>query len=235
MIDWVNTDQFLVIGHRGVPSLKPENTLASFEHALELGAAGIELDVHRVDDELVVIHDDHVDRTTNGKGPVSQFTLQDLGELDAGEGEKIPLLAEVLSVVQDQHLVNVELKGNQTGELLAEFLKDNRNYQNQILVSSFKYDELHKFVALCPDVKTAVLSKKLDQRSIRAAKDCNAYSMNLSDRGVKPVDIATLGEMNVRVMVYTVNNFSRASELRDLNVFGLFTDAIQDLSGIQSL
>ena len=78
MIDWVNTDQFLIIGHRGVPSLKPENTLVSFELALAFGADGIELDVHRVEDELVVIHDDQVDRTTNGKGTVNQFTLQKL-------------------------------------------------------------------------------------------------------------------------------------------------------------
>lgn len=235
MIDWVNTDQFLVIGHRGVPSLKPENTLASFELALELGAAGIELDVHRVEDELVVIHDDLVDRTTNGRGPVDQFTLRDLRELDAGEGEKIPLLAEVLSVVQDRHLVNIELKGDRTGERLAEFLKVNRKYQSRVLVSSFKYDELYKFTAQCPDVEVAVLSSKFDRRSIRAVKNVHAFSMNLSDRGVKPVAIATLHEMNVRVMVYTVNNFSRASELRDLNVFGLFTDVIQDLSGLQSL
>ena len=152
MIDWVNTDQFLVIGHRGVPSLKPENTLASFELALELGAAGIELDVHRVDDELVVIHDDRVDRTTNGKGPVSQFTLQDLGELDAGEGEKIPLLAEVLSVVQDRHLVNVELKGNQTGELLAEFLKDNRSLPESdfgFLIQVRRVAQIRRFVSGC--------------------------------------------------------------------------------------
>ena len=235
MIDWDNADQFLVLGHRGVPSLKPENTLASFELALELGAAGIELDVHRVEDELVVIHDDLVDRTTNGRGPVNQFTLRDLRELDAGEGEKIPLLAEVLSVVQDRHLVNIELKGDRTGERLAEFLKVNRKYQSQVLVSSFKYDELYKFTAQCPDVKVAVLSSKFDRRSIRAVKNVHAFSMNLSDRGVKPVAIATLHEMNVRVMVYTVNNFSRASELRDLNVLGLFTDVIQDLSGMQSL
>ena len=235
MIDWTNADQFLVIGHRGVPSLKPENTLASFELALELGAAGIELDVYRVEDELVVIHDDQVDRTTNGKGPVNRFTLQDLRALDAGQGEKIPLLAEVLSIVQDQHLVNVELKGDETGELLAEFLRVNRNYQSQVLVSSFKYNELHKFTALCPDVKTAVLSAKLDQRAIRALRETNAYSMNLSNRGVKSEDVATLREMNVRVMVYTVNDLSRASELRGMNVFGVFTDAIQDLSRIQSL
>lgn len=235
MIDWVNTDQFLVIGHRGVPSLKPENTLASFELALKLGAAGIELDVHRVEDELVVIHDDLVDRTTNGRGPVNQFTLQDLQALDAGDGEKIPLLVEVLSVVQDHHLVNVELKGDRTGELLAEFLKVNRKYQSQVVVSSFKYDELYKFTARCPDVKTAVLSTKLDRQSIRAAKSVHAFSTNLSDRGIKAVDIATLHEMGVKVMVYTVNNLNRAVELRELKVFGLFTDAIQDLSRIQSL
>ncbi|MAA48702.1 MAG: hypothetical protein CMP83_00915, partial [Gammaproteobacteria bacterium] len=92
--------QFLVIGHRGAAGLAPENTLPSFRKALDMGCQGVELDVHAVNDasgeqQLVVIHDDTVDRTTNGRGPVSLHTIEQIAELDAGDGNRIPRLAEV--------------------------------------------------------------------------------------------------------------------------------------------
>ena len=90
-----------IIGHRGAPREEPENTWRSFGRALELGVAGVELDVQLTQDgRLAVIHDETLDRTTNGHGPVKDFTLAELQRLDAGQGEPIPALEEVLELVR---------------------------------------------------------------------------------------------------------------------------------------
>src|SRR6187455_3135798 len=90
---------FLCIGHRGACGHEPENTLRSVRRALELGAHGIEIDVHYVHGELLVIHDAKLERTTNGRGYISRKSLADLRALDAGQGERIPTLREVFETV----------------------------------------------------------------------------------------------------------------------------------------
>jgi glycerophosphoryl diester phosphodiesterase len=110
---------FLVIAHRGASSYAPENTIAAFDLALQMGARHLELDVHLTrDDYLVVIHDDTVDRTTNGTGPVASQTFAALQGLDAGTwfgeafvGVRIPTLAEVLTRYQGRMHLHIELKG----------------------------------------------------------------------------------------------------------------------------
>jgi len=103
---------FLKIGHRGAMGYEPENTLRSFKKALDLKVDMIELDVYVCkSDELIVIHDDKVDRTTNGQGYVVNKTFEELRTLDAGKNEKIPTLSEVLNLVNRKAKLNIELKG----------------------------------------------------------------------------------------------------------------------------
>ena len=119
----------LIIGHRGAAGLAPENTLPSFQRALALQCEAVELDVHRVEDTLVVIHDHKLDRTTNTKGRVSELSLEDLTAIDAGDGAPIPTLTQVLSLAREyagdqyQILVNIELKGAGTAELTASVIR----------------------------------------------------------------------------------------------------------------
>src|SRR6056297_2287931 len=102
----------LKIGHRGAMGYEPENTLRSFKKAIELNVDMVELDVYVCSSgELVVIHDDKVDKTTNGKGYVSEKSFDELRKLDAGMGEKIPTLQEVLDLIDKRAKVNIELKG----------------------------------------------------------------------------------------------------------------------------
>ena len=92
-----------IMGHRGAPADEPENTLRSFRRALEMGVAAVELDVQLTKDgRLAVIHDETLDRTTNGHGAVKDFTLAELKQLDAGQGEPVPSLEEVFDLVQGQ-------------------------------------------------------------------------------------------------------------------------------------
>ena len=140
-------DQFLLIGHRGASGLAPENTLASFAKAVALGADGVELDVRLADGEIVVIHDERVDRTTNGSGQVSEMSFAALRGLNAGDGEQIPTLAEVLAALPRDVAINVELKGAGTAEPVAAMLADQ---QRPLLVSSFDHGALAQFHAALP-------------------------------------------------------------------------------------
>ena len=107
-----------VVGHRGCAGLRPENTLLGFRHAIALGVDQVECDVHLTSDgELIVMHDERVDRTTNGTGAVAELTRAEIAALDAGQGERVPTLDEVLAVIAEARMpLLLELKGAGTGE-----------------------------------------------------------------------------------------------------------------------
>lgn len=159
----------LIYGHRGASGYAPENTLEAFRLAMEMGADGFELDVHMSKDgELVVIHDESVDRTTDGTGLVRDLTLAQLKALDASNGmeayrgAKIPTLAEVYDLIRDtNHIVNVEIKTDecfypQLEEKCLALAKE-KGVEERILYSSFNHFTLMKMRALKPDAKLGML------------------------------------------------------------------------------
>lgn len=160
----------LIIAHRGASSRAPENTIASFRKAVEFGADAIELDVHRSKDGyLIVCHDERVDRTSNGKGYIKDFTLRELKSLDAGrwfgeefKGERMPLLEEVLELVlKNNILLNIELKN---GPIFYEGIERDvinvvRNYGlvDKTIISSFNHYSLLQVKGIEPRIKTGIL------------------------------------------------------------------------------
>lgn len=157
----------LVLAHRGASAYAPENTLAAFNLAFELGADGIELDVSLTRDGIpVVIHDDTVDRTTNGHGAVNQFTLAELQQLDASNrlekyrGEKIPTLEEVLRAVGKRGLINIEIKstGLKTdGVEMAVLAAIENTGAPRVLISSFNPLALRRMFLLDPRLPRGLL------------------------------------------------------------------------------
>lgn len=157
----------LVLAHRGASAYAPENTLAAFNLAFELGADGIELDVSLTRDGIpVVIHDDTVDRTTNGRGAVNQFTLAELQHLDASNrmekyrGEKIPTLEQVLRAVSPRGLVNIEIKstGLHTDGVEGAVLAAIENTgASRVLISSFNPLALRRMFLLDPRLPRGLL------------------------------------------------------------------------------
>ncbi|WP_297418528.1 glycerophosphodiester phosphodiesterase family protein [Thermococcus sp.] len=134
----------LVLGHRGYSAKYPENTLLAFKKAIEAGADGIELDVWLTrDGEIVVIHDETVDRTSNGSGRVKEMTLEELKVLDFGDGERIPTLEEVFETIPEDAVVNVEIKDIDAVPKTAEII--GRNHPDRIIVSSFLIDALREY------------------------------------------------------------------------------------------
>ncbi|MCJ7695852.1 MAG: hypothetical protein MUO40_10560 [Anaerolineaceae bacterium] len=160
----------LIVAHRGASAKAPENTLAAFNLALEMGADGIELDVMLTkDEELVVIHDDTVDRTTNGSGRVSEFSYNTLRDLDAGatyssafQGEHLPNLAEVFKQFGGKMLINVELKNYASPfDTLTERVIDlieNFNLLESTILSSFNPFNLSKAFKKNPLIKRGLLT-----------------------------------------------------------------------------
>ncbi len=155
----------IIVGHRGGASGKaPENTMAAFRLGPSLGAAVLECDVHcSKDGALVVIHDKSVDRTTNGKGPVHQFTLAQLKQLDAGNGERIPTLEELLAFVASQPAValTIEIKAKRkicpdiADKVLAAVNK--AGLASRVMIISFHRDAVEKVEQLQPALPTGLL------------------------------------------------------------------------------
>jgi len=214
--------EFLIIGHRGAAGLEPENTLRSFARAIDLGVDAIELDVYLVDGELVVIHDDTLERTTDGRGAVESRRLVELRKLDAGQGERIPLLEEVLDLVGGRVAVNVELKGSGTARKTAAVLA--RYPGTQCLVSSFDHGELATFRATTRGVPVAPLFGKNHARMFEIADELNAWSINLSRKIATRAYFSQAHERNRRTLVYTVNDAAEAEQLRGAGATGVFTD-----------
>ncbi len=147
-----------VTGHRGAKGIVPENTIVSFMKAMELGCEAVELDVHiSKDGQLAVIHDELVDRTTNGSGPVSEMSLGELKELDAGNGNRIPTLDEVFEAVRSSPLiVQIELKGEGTEKVVPGFVESQR-MTDRVVFTSFWHNRVLEAHKRLPGAKSGIL------------------------------------------------------------------------------
>ena len=213
----------LVIGHRGAAGLAPENSLQAFAAAAELGADAVELDVHYVHGKLLVIHDDTLDRTTSGRGPLSSLSLAELRALDAGGGHPMPYLEEVFDALPKELGVNVELKGAGTAEPACDFLHGAG--PRDVLVSSFDLAELRRFAALAGGtIKVAPLFDRWRDRIPDIATELGAWCVNLSARAATRQRIHQVRARGFSVLVYTVNESSVAQRLFAWGATGIFTD-----------
>lgn len=233
---------FACIGHRGASGHAPENTLKSFALARSMGCPWIELDVYNVDGTLIVIHDDTVNRTTNGTGKVMDLSLEALRQLDAGDGEKIPLLSEVTDLVDARMGINIELKGPGTAGALNVFLDHLTGPGAQagrapgvpqsprlahstwtpdhFLVSSFNHAELAK-------VSSRYSRAPLFGRTgpyLDVARSLDAVAVNLSLTLATRTTVAGLHDAGYRVYVYTVNALSDIKLMCASGVDGIFTN-----------
>ena len=147
-----------VTGHRGVKGLVPENTLAGFRKAVEIGCHGVELDVRLTSDgQLAVIHDATLDRTTNGKGAVIDCTMAELKTLIAGDGQTIPTLAEVFELLKTSPInIQIELKGPDTGESAAELVRE-WGFEERVTFTSFFHHRVLRVKNRFPEVTTGIL------------------------------------------------------------------------------
>lgn len=233
MSDWIKENQVLIIGHRGASAGAPENTMAAFRLAVEQGADGFEFDVHLSKDGVpVLIHDEKLERTTNGNGPVSNHTVEELKAFDAGRGETIPTLDELFSEFGKSVLYNIELKGFYFGdkrfqEAVAEVI-DAHGVAQQVVTSSFSFLSMHRFRSVAPNKSLLGMIRypspqALSHYLFRGEVDHPHFSM------VNEQYMTWARSKELRVHVWTVNDVGEAKRLIDLGVHGLITDRPGDL------
>jgi len=219
---------FLKIGHRGAAGYAPENTLSSFKKALELDVDAVELDVYACKTgELVVIHDDKVDRTTDGKGYVVSKNFEELRALNAGNGQKIPLLEEVLDLIGNKVIVNVELKGGDTAEsvskIIGKYIKEKNWNKDNFFVSSFNHPELKKFKELMPEIKIGAIIVGIPEAYAEFAEKLGANSVNLSVEFINQEFVDDAHKRGLKVFVWTVNDIDDIERMKALAVDGIFS------------
>lgn len=228
MIDWSSGQRPFIIGHRGASAEAPENTLAAFALAQAQGADGIEFDVQlSADGWPVVIHDSNLERTTNGQGRVQQYTLAQLQELNAGEGQSIPTLDELFETLGPNFLYNVELKtaalrDNGLAAAVADRIQAH-HVERQTAVSSFnplavRYARRH----LTQSTWVGHLSYKPAlkfKHSLIPVQAVHPYY-----RMVDAAYMAWARKNGWRVHVWTVDDPVEAQRLVDLGVHALITN-----------
>jgi len=221
----------LVIGHRGSPGTSPENTLKSFEETVLSGADALELDVQICKTgELVVIHDMRVDRTTDGKGLVSQLTFSELRGLDAGDKEKIPTLVEVLDLVDNRIEIHIELKSAGTSEktaaLLDKYVKEGKYTFDNFVISSFDHHELVNFRRFNKECRVAALMAHipLNYADVIQTDKLDLWSLNLKIDSTNPEFVRSAHEKGYKFLVFTVNDLEDREILRDMGVDGVITN-----------
>ncbi|MDD5109585.1 MAG: glycerophosphodiester phosphodiesterase family protein [Patescibacteria group bacterium] len=220
---------FMKIGHRGAMGYAPENTLQSFRKALTLGVDMVELDVYICKTgELVVIHDDKVDRTTNGHGYVIEKTYQELRSLNAGAGENIPSLQEVFDLIDRKAIINIELKGLGTAKPVSELITwyiNNKNWEStDFLVSSFNHYELKAFRRLNPKIPIGALITGIPIGYAKFAEQLNAYSINPCIEFITKEFVDDAHARNIKVFVWTVNDQDDIERMKRLDVDGMFSN-----------
>ncbi len=228
----------LIIAHRGSAGTHPENTMDAFIAAKKFGADGIELDVHlTLDDQIVVIHDETIDRTTNGTGNVKDFTLEELKKLKANyhykhffkKASKIPSLREVFEWLDKNKLIcNIELKNNSIPyegmekkviDLIKEFKLEDR-----IIISSFNHKSLKNVKQLAENIETAPLYKNLIYKPWEYAESIQASGIHPKFTVMTPALISDTLKNNMAVRPYTVNKEREMKKLMELNCTAIITD-----------
>jgi glycerophosphoryl diester phosphodiesterase len=214
---------FLTVGHRGVMGVEPENTLRSFVRAEREDMDQIELDLHlSKDGALIVMHDVKVDRTTDGSGLIGDFTLDELRDLDAGHGERIPVFEEVLDAVTKP--IQAEIKDVAAARVLAAVMRE-RDLAGRVDVLSFHDEALAEIRELLPDARTVLVAQgPMGSEIVTRAQAVGASLVSLSLRRISLALVQECHRAGISVISWTVNTPADLALARALGLDGVVTD-----------
>ncbi|HZY10610.1 MAG TPA: glycerophosphodiester phosphodiesterase family protein [Bacteroidota bacterium] len=242
MFSWLTPIRFpIIVAHRGSSRHAPENTLAAFRQAMDDGADAIELDVHlSKDGQVIVIHDDRLERTTNGHGRVGDYTLDELRQFSSGEwfhkkffSEKIPTLTEVFELVTGQIGINIEIKYTKRRtepklivERCIEIISRFKAFKS-VLISSFHYPLLQLAKRIDPSIVSGLLYhpvRHFRKSPIKLAKAARAQYLLLATSTIRKKIVTDAHDRNLLVGVYTVNSVRNLRRVRTAGVDSIYTD-----------
>lgn len=224
-----NDGKTLVIGHRGAMGHVTENTLASIEKAMEIGVDMIEIDVFRIKSgEIVVFHDKTVDRLSNGAGMIEDYNIFDLQQLRLENDQKIPMLQDVLQLIDHRARLNIELKGANTADrvnfIVNYYIKEKGWSLEDFLISSFNWDELRQMRELNREIPIAILTDSDPLAALPIAKELNAEAINPHYQKLTADNVKKIRGENIMVYTWTVNDSSDISKMKALGVDGIITN-----------
>jgi glycerophosphoryl diester phosphodiesterase len=229
----------LNIAHRGANAYFPENTLLAFQKAIEMGVDGIELDVHLSNDgEIMVFHDEKIDRMSNSLGYVNQFSLEQLQSFQVGEVEKIPTLTEVFDLVNRQCLINIELKSYETAEKLVALIEHYVSEKNwkyaDFIVSSFDWNALKVVSLLNTDIQLGILTATDLELALDFAVTTNAHAIHPHFSLLNKENCDVIRQKKLLIFTWTVNEVDEIKLVLGLGVDGIISDFPDRISTIKS-
>jgi len=228
--------EILLIGHRGANKEAPENTLKSFQKAIEFGADYIEFDVHMSkDNEIIIMHDENTYRTTGYAGLIKEMTLSELKELDCGEREQIPTLTELIELSKGKINLQCEIKAEGLADKLVKLIRE-ENLITSSIISSFNHEELKEIQKLEKDLKLAALeptgsgwitdwvSKK---KIVDNAKENKFFGINPLYKLITKDLVDYAHEKGLSVIPWTVDSKNAMKKLIEQGVDGIITNDIR--------
>ncbi len=220
-----------IFAHRGFSGQYPENTILAFDKAHELGVDGFELDIQlSKDNKIVVFHDRRLERTTDGQGRLARYTLQELKQYDAGQGERIPTLAELLKAYYLGPQLMIELKYHTAWNyqpLVDALVKLLKRFKLKYppIICSFNWPALVYLRSKSRSINIAVLhTRKPFPRVLKIADLIKACAISTPINEVSSKKVALAKAAGLNIYVWTVNSKKQAALCRQLGVFGVISN-----------
>lgn len=219
----------LKIGHRGAKGYEAENTLKSFQKAIDLHVDRIELDVHlSADNEIIVIHDETVDRVTNQTGVIRELSLPQIKRLRIDKKYKIPTLSQVLNLINQKCEVNIEIKSLEATKkvvsLIEKYIEEKNWNYSQFIISSFDWNALRKVHFLNQNIRIGVLTESDLPLAFSFAQSIHAKSIHPYFHLLTAETTLEMQEAGFEVYPWTVNEFEDIKQMKSFNVNGIISD-----------
>ncbi|MCK9244020.1 MAG: glycerophosphodiester phosphodiesterase [Candidatus Marinimicrobia bacterium] len=224
----MSAGQVQIIAHQGASGHAPENSLAAFEKAIALGADWIELDVHRVEQELFIIHDYRLERTTEGKGSIYDKTVAEVRKLRLAGQYPIPTLREVLDIVARRVKINIEIKSPDTAalviQLVDEYVAERGWTYSQFMLTSFNQYEILAAKQIQPRLATGVIIYGLPFGLAEFTRPLGVRALVVCIEFINSELVASAHRHGLEIIVYTVNYPDDIQRMLELGVDGIVTN-----------
>ena len=224
-------NKVMIIGHRGAMGHVAENTIPSIKKAMELGVDGIEIDVFKCKTgELVVFHDEKLDRLTNASGLIESLELDSIKKITVLDQYRIPTLEDVLILIDGQVKLNIELKGrgtaSPTNDIINQYINKGGWTNDKFIISSFKWDELEKIRSLNSLIPIAVLvnTRVNPIEALPFARKVKAIAINPNFKDLNQENIKEIQSNGFKVFPYTINELDDIERMIKLGVDAIITD-----------
>ncbi|MBI3245280.1 MAG: glycerophosphodiester phosphodiesterase [Deltaproteobacteria bacterium] len=214
----------IITSHRGAGFLEPENTLRAIRRAIDLGADQVEIDVQLTrDGHLILMHDATVERTTDGTGTVADLTLAEIRQLDAGQGERVPTLEEVLTLATGKITPQIELKSPGVVPAVIQTLHA-LGCADQVILTSFLHQQLIEARQLYSSIHTGALWGRLPEHLVAQAEQLGVQALHLWHQFITPQIVADAHACGLRVRAWNANQEEDMRRLIDLGVDAIGSD-----------